>query len=69
MNRHEKERENGKHQGENIWDLYDSHRKQWIINFKNNKKQSSEKSSLMLNKIHKRKDKCKLEHYIAFMGW
>ena len=32
MNRHEKERENGKHQGENIWDLYDSHRKQWIIN-------------------------------------
>ena len=40
MNRHEKERENGKLQGKNIRDIYDSQRRQCIINFKN-KKQSS----------------------------
>ena len=40
MNRHEKERENGKLQGKNIRDIYDSQRRQCIINFRN-KKQSS----------------------------
>lgn len=68
MNRREKERENGKLQGKNIRDIYDRENNALLIL----KTIKTEFRKVFINvkyKMHKRKDKYKLDHYVIFMGW
>lgn len=61
MNRHEKERENGKLQGKNIRDIYDRENNALLV-LKTTKNRVQEVFTNVKYKMHKRKDKYKLDH-------